>query len=113
MRISDWSSCVCSSDHVEPVEERPVVLHPAKIEIAEPLRFADLAIVVDFGAGEQLDLVPGLPNHLRAERQCAQIAEVLIDRERQVDAAVPLAADVDIAVGDARDRKSTRLNSSH
>src|SRR3546814_18826522 len=54
----------CGTRDVEPVEERPVVLHPAKIEIADPLRVADLAIVVDFGAGEQLDLVPGLPNQI-------------------------------------------------
>src|SRR3546814_9501662 len=32
----------CGTRDVEPVEERPVVLHPAKIEIADPLRVADL-----------------------------------------------------------------------
>src|SRR3546814_4245769 len=63
------------------------------MEIGDPLRVADLATVVDDGAGEEFDLVLGLPNHLRAERQCAQIAQVLIDRQRQIDAAVALRSE--------------------
>src|SRR3546814_16573893 len=69
----------CGTRDVEPIEERPRVLRPAEVDIADPFRVAYLAIVVDFGVGEQLDLVLDLPRHLLPDSQPPQIAGVLVD----------------------------------
>src|SRR3546814_5574471 len=98
MRISDWSSDVCSSDLVE-----------------------RLAVVID-------NIVlrhPGIDPFRRVADTCPQAASVVINpntivvqmragSRRDLDQATnKTARRATTAVADAQDRKSTRLNSSH
>src|SRR3546814_3816792 len=86
MRISDWSSDVCSSDLLEP-EQSPAVVDEVEFGIAP--------------APDQLRLALGLGEgqaHAAAHDLREDVEERLADRLRQLEIA---------------DRKSTRLNSSH
>src|SRR3546814_8978764 len=111
MRISDWSSDVCSSDLSDQVE-RAVVHHP-------PLRVPRLGPgigVEQIGEGERP--VGDAPQHLKritvldadiAERRMLPMIAGDMD-ERLCDAVDEGFGADEAMVGD---RKSTRLNSSH
>src|SRR3546814_1333634 len=95
MRISDWSSDVCSSDLIgveEAFRQRPHP-HPHGLDRMPYAR----AAARDHRAGHQPVFAPG---------QCHQAGPgvVAVDRLLEPDA---------VAVQHLVDRKSTRLNSSH
>src|SRR3546814_7010246 len=106
MRISDWSSDVCSSDFV-----RSLPLEVGRERHWQQLVHDDLADML-------MDLLTLWSEICRIDR--ALEGRAVLDRELagQVrrTAAFPLASDVDHAARSAAgilDRKSTRLNSSH
>src|SRR3546814_8998396 len=99
MRISDWSSDVCSSDLAESVQT----------EIQQAMDRYDNGIHV---VTVQLqDVVP--PKAVRPAFN--EVNEARQERERMINEATKQANQrVPLARGQAnRDRKSTRLNSSH
>src|SRR3546814_2871980 len=103
MRISDWSSDVCSSDLLDLI---PAAGVPATSDAAAPAfpRAAE-------SAGEVLGrlTLPGLG--ITGARGCLSLR-----RARDVSSrmAVGLSArGSSLSLGSERDRKSTRLNSSH
>src|SRR3546814_6069925 len=86
MRISDWSSDVCSSDLVADREDRVI---ERRLRLAEPGGRAAPPVIDQYvKVGEPLDMVPP---HRRDEDR---VARLKLHRLRL-------------------DRKSTRLNSSH
>src|SRR3546814_10078447 len=102
MRISDWSSDVCSSDLVEvpiPAADAEELLALRQGAVIEKQRyrvpFGGLVWDVDVFGGENAGLV---------------IAEVEVPAADHA-VALPAWAGTEVT-GDARDRKSTRLNSS-
>src|SRR3546814_3997968 len=101
MRISDWSSDVCSSDLVD--EEGA----GAEFELAE-LAGERLGLgILELERVENDELAAlrlVAERHLEAER-----ADLLV--QRMAEGASPRA--VRLAAADEEDRKSTRLNSSH
>src|SRR3546814_3446821 len=107
MRISDWSSDVCSADLAHDVE---MPLDPADeaIEILNrALRLAldDIVeIPVEVETGQPL----GLQDGTRRVRQ-----EGIVDGKSQLRAADQPWCRQRSEIGQAEDRKSTRLNSSH
>src|SRR3546814_9952781 len=104
MRISDWSSDVCSSDLIGAQPETAVLVARAA---RHPLP-RDMAVGI--GEGDREPIEPALMDH---ERDIAAI-----DGQRTQIGAQPETA-VLVARGRATtrerqgDRKSTRLNSSH
>src|SRR3546814_5002546 len=106
MRISDWSSDVCSSDLVEEIISREPALTPSRAQIAggilcptdetgDSAKFTRaLAAIVEARGGK---ILTGT-RISRIERQGDRVARILTDRG-------DFSADAD--------RKSTRLNSSH
>src|SRR3546814_5264157 len=101
MRISDWSSDVCSSDldaHAHVWGERPVTrIEEHAVELGTVL-----APVVRIGNTVAVELVP---------RPAQFPAPILIDG--LADPNKPAVAIVRVTVIVLIDRKSTRLNSSH
>src|SRR3546814_1426421 len=104
MRISDWSSDVCSSDLLT----IPVLHLAGQGELVILLRQA-LAIAFDHAA----DRYP--PDNGRGDRQTFQHVDVLSCWRRaiQIDATRIGSRCIEQPVRGGRDRKSTRLNSSH
>src|SRR3546814_3430000 len=110
MRISDWSSDVCSSDLEEPRG------HAAAVERREDLERVEVGVFVGdpLEAHDEMDLLEfvlltriaaDIAARLGgAEHVGRQAAELL---RRQIDEALVLDAPC------RGDRKSTRLNSSH
>src|SRR3546814_7619754 len=116
MRISDWSSDVCSSDLQEPaliVESGRRVFDLYERALVDRDDVAARGVIADRTLHQAVDLGEvGLSQRLLA----------LIERDGDRDAAQPalrrvgdrnLAADLIGAGGILVDRKSTRLNSSH
>src|SRR3546814_9322307 len=111
MRISDWSSDVCSSDLLDAVHDVAPLVGAAHLQAA----------VV---APAQLQEVVGLEDHVvelqEGQRMLALQAQLhAVEGQHAVDGevAADVAQEIDVlqAVEPVRivDRKSTRLNSSH
>src|SRR3546814_8297331 len=98
MRISDWSSDVCSSDLVDLPRH---ALDPGRVDAAPVRAGADVVEHQLVGAGIAI-----------ARRQRDDVAHVDVVAEAH---ALDHAAGTHVEAGDdaAADRKSTRLNSSH
>src|SRR3546814_6013985 len=124
MRISDWSSDVCSSDRVAAVGgknaslgERIVALSSAGVRV--PSGFATTAAAYrEFVSAN--GLAPDIRSYLEAYRagktSLAEAGRAI--RGRFLDSAFPSAIADRISaayeeLGERLDRKSTRLNSSH
>src|SRR3546814_3038335 len=105
MRISDWSSDVCSSDLVELLDD--LLTHREHIAVPDRERVG----IVDAEVARVFRLQAGADRQILEVNRRAQHAareNVLLDEVALVAVFVEdLRAD-----GDA-DRKSTRLNSSH
>src|SRR3546814_3760168 len=107
MRISDWSSDVCSSDLADP---------PAQGQLVDGADI--LAVDGDAAAGDVVEAVEQPRQGRLAGAGCADHGDLLARRDPEADAFQDLAARV---IGEmhvvehhlAGDRKSTRLNSSH
>src|SRR3546814_1129071 len=98
MRISDWSSDVCSSDLVHPAgdrQDRYLRANPLGVVVRAEGRRAEARVVGQAVVGEA---------ELGDEVRHVEVAEMLGNRGTQ-QRAVGILVD--------RDRKSTRLNSSH
>src|SRR3546814_4999159 len=104
MRISDWSSDVCSSDLVERREQLRVQAHGAhpggdgaqRVEAAGAGEALAAILADDLGEAQPADAA-------RPERRKLRFVEALV---RDADAAPRHGIT-------GEDRKSTRLNSSH
>src|SRR3546814_10945951 len=92
MRISDWSSDVCSSDLIHAKDDQPRFLGPRAAEQVDPQPVAEIDLGVE--AARQLDL-----------------ARLLVDqRERAGDAVQPLRHDLpEPAISDDDRRAELRL----
>src|SRR3546814_6041129 len=100
MRISDWSSDVCSSDLVSQFLDRPTVapvLAPHKC--AHHLVQDERVFAAKLGANLNIQISPLVPDHLRNE----------FGRQRPPE-GTPAPLYVEVL---DQDRKSTRLHSSH
>src|SRR3546814_1816600 len=97
MRISDWSSDVCSSDLLEAVDHAWVG-HVPTVGLRVLLR---LSGTCDVTLDEGVELAPLV--------QAQVVAAGLVDPGNGAEGLL----DVIGGVGDGGDRKSTRLNSSH
>src|SRR3546814_4252529 len=132
MRISDWSSDVCSSDRGAFVDEEGQGIRAEAAAVGEwgLVRGADalriyVAVPDQVGAGEGL-------RHLAAvEREAIEVIPEIGHVEADIEVVQPVGqlyvaavgvvgiaggqagADGDPVAGGPRDRKSTRLNSSH
>src|SRR3546814_6562015 len=100
MRISDWSSDVCSSDLHQPLQVAAAAVdidpgHRTSILAAQHRR---AVAHLHAGDGAERDLLA----RRRQDRQASEFADTVAQLAR--------IADADRV---ARDRKSTRLNSSH
>src|SRR3546814_2054845 len=106
MRISDWSSDVCSSDlGLEALLRRPA-------ELAGRLRGVDG--VAQIVAGAVVDEGDQAAAGLAARARLQLVDQVADHADHRNVALFAVAADVVGLAGAAlRDRKSTRLNSSH
>src|SRR3546814_7144003 len=101
MRISDWSSDVCSSDLVERIAQKHVglqILPEHYPHVAEALLGAIKAVLGDAATDEIL---------AAWGEAYWFLANILIAREQRV------YSEQKDATGGWKDRKSTRLNSSH
>src|SRR3546814_4579585 len=108
MRISDWSSDVCSSD-LEHVQKREVIVGAKLIVLGGP------AMLIGLGGGAASSMATGASS---AELDFASVQRANPELERRcqevVDACWALgAANPILSIHDVGDRKSTRLNSSH
>src|SRR3546814_7806436 len=105
MRISDWSSYVCSSD----LRDHAVAVRLRLARLEDGDRIEQIAVAVEIDAGI------GLAADIAEQRGTADVAAIFVAGGRA--AAVRLHILVaridrqDETVG--QDRKSTRLNSSH
>src|SRR3546814_9661527 len=99
MRISDWSSDVCSSDLFDPDKLHVLDHKGPHLSVRGPLNIArpvqGWPVIVQAGASE-----PG-------RQLAAETAEVIFGAEQTIEGGKAFYADV------KGDRKSTRLNSSH
>src|SRR3546814_1485087 len=118
MRISDWSSYVCSSDLRARLGEDPAKARRPKLPPRTPeeqARYEQLRVMpfgtwIEFVINQQGDLVrrrlswfsPVTDNALFVNQRGQRVGEHSIDSLARM-----------VAAGQARDRKSTRLNSSH
>src|SRR3546814_3547804 len=107
MRISDWSSDVCSSD-LEPAEFARLLI---AVKNGTPVRLSDVAKVY---GGQQDEYqaawfndarTVGLQISKRPEANAVATVEAIRARLPQLRASLPSNVTID--------RKSTRLNSSH
>src|SRR3546814_8313892 len=98
MRISDWSSDVCSSDHVD-AHKRPEAVLAEKV----------LASLCDRRMNERFQFVQRLTiaEHFFAKRLAIDAVGTGRSRKRMFDLIDQCTA------ARLQDRKSTRLNSSH
>src|SRR3546814_7387728 len=105
MRISDWSSDVCSSDLAdrgEPRGREPVGFHDSMAE------FVAETDEVAFGVDDDLLDDAGALFEQPTQRMCLTAAAIALDQQARGQQFLK----VDIGRL-AQDRKSTRLNSSH
>src|SRR3546814_10738675 len=103
MRISDWSSDVCSSDLVKP-------MHPDTI-LENPDFFEGATIVVPHFIGSDNEIPIPVFARLKIEGESVVYEGVCPDGETLV--AGQLSQDDLARISIWKDRKSTRLNSSH
>src|SRR3546814_8989434 len=117
MRISDWSSDVCSSDlNRICLDERFDTINPAVEDIAILLSGKG-----NVDAGDECHTIPNLCRVLHAHRdldirrlgQCVALDVNLDARTQYLDPAVRRDSAREDTANAERDRKSTRLNSSH
>src|SRR3546814_6777562 len=108
MRISDWSSDVCSSDLHLQLQRRHLLAHGGDV---------DRAVLILHFLAEALDLVeveivaacdPGFVEHLRN-----QVLLPVALGDQVMESAHGSSRVLRKATGRKQDRKSTRLNSSH
>src|SRR3546814_3442815 len=104
MRISDWSSDVCSSDLLGQEVEPPEIDREVEARDVE-LLFVGVEQLDFLGAGEQA-VGRGRDGPRRHRLRLAQVV-------RLVDIQIAALAGAEAGVQVLRDRKSTRLNSSH
>src|SRR3546814_1674831 len=121
MRISDWSSDVCSSDLMEPFGPTASLVFEVRRDLVE--RRHGLGEEVDgtarvgggLGGEESQHVVVAEPGRLLGwARPCDEAT--VFGQQRGLDAALggdEVEAVADEHEGGAGDRKSTRLNSSH
>src|SRR3546814_8682290 len=112
MRISDWSSDVCSSDLAESDQGQTL---PASVHVS-----ARRAAALRYGENphQQAALYVPVANALRGIAQAEQVQgkELSYNNYNDADAALELVSefrDGPPTVVIVKDRKSTRLNSSH
>src|SRR3546814_7711607 len=113
MRISDWSSDVCSSDL-----HRDIRLEKARADDDEGERRpedVDRGIILTADALDRHQTVPDGEQQAAEQHRLAlaeiAVGEIAAEDRRDIDeAGVGAVNEVRLAV---RDRKSTRLNSSH
>src|SRR3546814_9448673 len=113
MRISDWSSYVCSSDRLRPVRARPIIVQHGdrRGRLPRPcLQFlmGRAAFLRDGDISDLLDVVKGARSNAPGTRHTLCEGDAKAGKR-------PRLGDRDI-IGSAHpdlDRKSTRLNSSH
>ncbi len=105
MSITEVLLVVGLSDNVDAIKEGPASPRhsPGQVEVANELRIADLAIVIDDGVFEQADLVLELPGHVGEEGEIAPTAQTVLDEAGNVDPLITLTCDVDVFVVDRRD----------
>src|SRR3546814_3533201 len=103
MRISDWSSDVCSSD----LRSFPSIedLEPADIE-----DFGPHSVLLDFTAGMENPAVAYMGSALR--RECDIEGEIHYINDVPSRSLLSCLTDHYLQIIANRDRKSTRLNSS-
>src|SRR3546814_8738747 len=99
MRISDWSSDVCSSDLLVPTQDRAAV--------GALLRAQGLVDIIIPRGGK------GLVARVQDEARVPVLAHLDGICHTYIDAAADPGTAVALAVNAKIDRKSTRLNSSH
>src|SRR3546814_8386149 len=102
MRISDWSSDVCSSDLVYPYGEISLALRQAVIDAGFAGAF-----------GQHSGAAGGSADRFALPRFPLNEAYGALDRFRLLANALPLPVSGVTPSDTAIDRKSTRLNSSH
>src|SRR3546814_6265931 len=108
MRISDWSSDVCSSDLQRERVGRMLLMHANSREDVKEARAGDIVAIA------------GLKNTTTGDTLCDPLKPVILERmefpEPVIEVAVEPKTKTDqekMGVALSRDRKSTRLNSSH
>src|SRR3546814_4986940 len=102
MRISDWSSDVCSSDLAVLLDGRPLRT-PAKALLILPTEPLAAAIAAEWqGQGEEVD-----PQAMPLNALACTAIDIVAPARAQI------VADLMGFGGHDLDRKSTRLNSSH
>src|SRR3546814_3123731 len=106
MRISDWSSDVCSSDLVGAGTDG----EPADVVAAQRTGAADRGGVEDVGG---VQVVDGLGDGAGDGADVAHLLEEVVRIGVGADAHVDALADIAAKGLEREDRKSTRLNSSH
>src|SRR3546814_4756339 len=109
MRISDWSSDVCSSDLVGDVVEEDAQLvdmltDKAAVELSSPV--AGRVLKIHGVAGDKI-AVGGALVTLETDASASESSAA------ETAPATPAASQTKPAIGSTPDRKSTRLNSSH
>src|SRR3546814_6348205 len=105
MRISDWSSDVCSSDLARPDGRHAVDFGPVGVGAANLHRIADPRLPGDLDPGDILQNF--------GEVLVGQLADILgLDNLDDIVGGALFAQRGGKGAADA-DRKSTRLNSSH
>src|SRR3546814_5360786 len=99
MRISDWSSDLCSSDLITVANDA-----------ANPLSAPEILLAVD-GSGSELSIEDGAAIIATGDTTGGETGDFRIDGSGA--GMTGEGALVRAANGDERDRKSTRLESSH
>src|SRR3546814_9416016 len=105
MRISDWSSDVCSSDLIARGRYADVQLRSDDIvQLGAPTRALEILVNADVGLG---------PDVRQARRSGQPRPDGPRDRQNRTVHLQPVLLDTRGEGEDKADRKSTRLNSSH
>src|SRR3546814_1388345 len=113
MRISDWSSDVCSSDLFIPNQGLSVVFDLVRLSDKEPVR----ELVMIPPTLSRWVRIPGKPaRYMAMEAILRRFSGLLFPGYQIVDSGVfSILRDSDIEIEEEaeEDRKSTRMNSSH
>src|SRR3546814_9907743 len=115
MRISDWSSDVCSSDlfrmYSRYAEEQGWKIEPISASPSDVGGFKEIvAGVTGTGVFAKLKFESGVH---RVQRVPVTESGGRIHTSAATVAVLPEPEEVDVQIADKEDRKSTRLNSSH
>src|SRR3546814_3586559 len=106
MRISDWSSDVCSSDLAPPGPRQAQSDAPVLANASPRARISRRALLLPAGHRH-------LPDQDRAGVDVRTRVDVAAHRLDVAEHRLEVAGDGDAVDGVREDRKSTRLNSSH